>query len=141
MRRAAGHWRLAIWCGALACLGAAVAGAVVWGLFGAAHAGAFGYGAGVGVLSLVSVAGTVSLLAGSSFRSKAFGVRSFPARYLCVAAALGLPAYWEAWPVLPMAAGVSGVYLVENLVLVPGLMLVGGRRDRKRGVLERRVAA
>jgi len=138
---AAGHWRLAIRCGALACAGAAAAGGVVWWVLGPAHAGAFGYGAGVGVLSLVSVAGTVSLLAGRSFRSRVLGVGSFPARYLCVVAALGLPAYWEAWPVLPMAAGVCGVYLVENLVLVPGLMVAGGRRRRKRGVLERRVAA
>ncbi|QYJ14915.1 hypothetical protein Rxycam_00726 [Rubrobacter xylanophilus DSM 9941] len=135
------HWRLAIGCGALVSLGAAVAGAVVWGLFGAVHAGAFAYGAGVGVVSLVSVAGTVSLLSGGNLRSRALGVGSFPARYLCVAAALGLPAYWEAWPVLPMAAGVSGVYLVENLVLVPGFMLAGGRRGRRKGVLERRVAA
>jgi hypothetical protein len=66
---------------------------------------------------------------------------SFVARYGFVAVALGVPAYLSLWPVVPMLVGCAGVYLAENVVLLPGVMRVergdAGRPVRER--VERRV--
>ncbi len=137
------HWRLAVRHAAWVAAGAALAGAVVWFLYGEAYAGAFLYGVGVGIVSFVSTALTVSLLMG---RSTAFGVMigaaSFLARYGFAAVALGVPAYLGLWPVVPMLVGFAGVYLAENVVLLPGVLMGkrnGGRSVRER--VERRVEA
>ena len=137
------HWRLAVRHAAWVSAGAALAGAVVWFLYGEAYAGAFLYGVGVGIVSFVSTALTVSLLMG---RSTAFGVMigaaSFLARYGFAAVALGVPAYLSLWPVVPMLVGFAGVYLAENVVLLPGVLMVKrdpGRPARER--MERRVEA
>jgi hypothetical protein len=140
------HWRLAVWYAAWVCAGAAMAGAVVWLLYGGVYAGAFLYGVGVGTVSFVSMALTVSLLTG---RFRVFGVlagvASFGARYGFVACALGVPAYLGLWPVVAMLCGFVGVYLAENVVLLPRV-LVGKRnaghpaRARARRV-ERRAEA
>jgi hypothetical protein len=132
------HWRLALWYAAWVSAGAALVGAVIWFLYGEAYAGAFLYGVSVGVVSFVSTALTVSLLMGYS---KAFGVMigaaSFVARYGFVAVALGVPAYLALWPVVAMLVGCAGVYLAENVVLLPGVLMakaghsVGERVERR----------
>jgi hypothetical protein len=137
------HWRLAVRHAVWVSAGAALAGAVVWFLYGEAYAGAFLYGVGVGIVSFVSTALTVSLLMG---RSTAFGVMigaaSFLARYGFAAVALGVPAYLGLWPVVAMLVGFAGVYLAENVVLLPGV-LMGKRNGGRpvRGRVERRVEA
>jgi hypothetical protein len=91
--------------------------------YGAAHAGAFLHGVGTGILSFASTALTVSLM---PVRSTVHGVvmwaGSFVARYGFVTVALGVPAYLGLWPVVAMLAGFAGVYLAENVVLLPGVM-------------------
>jgi hypothetical protein len=59
---------------------------------------------------------------------------------------LGVPAYLDLWPVVAMLAGFVGVYLAENVVLLPGVLLgrAGAGRDVGRAVrerVERRVGA
>ncbi len=130
------HWRLAVWHAAWVSVGAALVGVVVWLLYGEAYAGSFLYGVGVGIVSFVSTAFSVSMLTG---RSKASDMvicaSSFVARYGFVAVALGVPAYLGLWPVVPMLLGCAGVYLAENVVLLPGVMRVergAGRPVRER---------
>ena len=130
------HWRLAFRYAAWVSAGAALAAVVIWFLYGKAYAGAFLYGVSVGIVSFVSTALTVSLLTG---RTKAFGMMigaaSFVARYGFVAVALGVPGYLGLWPVAPMLIGCVGVYLAENVMLLPGVMRV--RLDTGRPVRER----
>ncbi|HLM77795.1 MAG TPA: hypothetical protein VK361_05295 [Rubrobacteraceae bacterium] len=138
------HWRLALSYAIWVSAGAAVVGVLVWFLYGEAHAGAFVYGAGAGIVSFVSTALTVSLLTG---RSKAFGMMigggSFMVRYGFAVVALGVPAYLSLWPVVPMLVGFAGSYLAENVVLLPRVMMAkvtpGGSVVRETG--ERRVEA
>ena len=134
------HWRLALRYAAWVSMGAALIGAVVWFLFGAAHAGAVLYGVGVGIVSFVSTALTVSLLTGGSKAAgMMIGTASFAARLGFAAGALGVPAYLDLWPVVAMLAGFVGVYLAENVVLLPGVLLgrAGAGRDVGRAVRER----
>ena len=141
------HWRLALRYAAWVSGGAALIGAVVWFLFGAAHAGAVLYGVGVGIVSFVSTALTVSLLTGGSKAAgMMIGTASFAARLGFAAGALGVPAYLDLWPVVAMLACFVGVYLAENVVLLPGVLLgrAGAGRDVGRAVrerVERRVGA
>ena len=141
------HWRLALRYAGWVSVGAAFIGAVVWFLFGAAHAGAVLYGVGVGIVSFVSTALTVSLLTGGSKAAgMMIGTASFAARLGFAAGALGVPAYLDLWPVVAMLAGFVGVYLAENVVLLPGVLLgrAGAGRDVGRAVrerVERRVGA
>ncbi|MDQ3999591.1 MAG: hypothetical protein M3283_01020 [Actinomycetota bacterium] len=141
------HWRLALRYAAWVSVGAALIGAMVWFLFGAAHAGAVFYGVGVGIVSFVSTALTVSLLTGGSKAAgMMIGTASFAARLGFAAGALGVPAYLDLWPVVAMLAGFVGVYLAENVVLLPGVLLgrAGAGRDVGRAVrerVERRVGA
>ena len=135
------HWQLAFRYAAWVSVGAALVGVVVWFLYGEAYAGAFLYGVSVGVVSFVSTAFSVSMLTG---RSKASDMvicaASFVARYGFVAVALGVPGYLDLWPVVPMLIGCVGVYLAENVMLLPGVMRVrldAGRPVRER--VERRV--
>lgn len=138
-----GHWRLALRCAAWIAILAALPGVSVLYYYGEAQAAAFGYGAGVGVLSFVSTAATVSLL--TRRRSKVAGILlgafSFVARYSFAAAALGVPAYLGLWPVVAMLIGFAGVYFAETIVLVPwslrSMSFAGARRELDEGA-ERR---
>ena len=135
------HWRLALWYAAWVSAGAALVGVVIWLLYGEAYAGAFLYGVSVGIVSFVSTALTVSLLMG---HSKSFGMMigaaSFVARYGFVTITLGVPAYLGLWPVVAMLVGCAGVYLAENVVLLPGvLMAKTGHSVSER--VERRIEA
>ena len=111
------HWRLAVRYAGWASAVAAVVGAVVWFLSGGAHAGAFLYGVSVGTVSFVSTALTVSTAGGMMV-----GALSFGARYGFVTAALGVPAYLGLWPVVAMLGGFVGVYMAENVLLLPGVL-------------------
>ncbi len=105
---------------------------VVLVVYGVAYAVALLYGALVGILSFVSTAFTVSLLTG---RSKSVGVMiggaSFAARMGFAAVALGVPAYFDLWPIVVMLAGFVSVYMAENVLLVP--VLLGRRSANIRG--------
>jgi hypothetical protein len=129
------HWRLALWYAAWVAGGAAVLGAVVWFLYDEAYAGAFLYGAGVGIVSFVSTALTVSLLTRRSVMWRLVGAASFVVRYGFVAVALGVPAYLGLWPVVVMLGGFAGAYLAENVVLLPRVLMV--KRNVGRPVRER----
>ena len=142
-----GHWRLAFRCaGWIVALMVPVA-ALLFYFYGVAHAEAFAYGVGIGLVSLLSTALTVSLLWGPSMSvGMMVGAFSFVARCGLAAGALGIPAYLGLWPVLPMLGGFAGVYLVENILLMPGAIKIshaGIKREAerlKRGdELERRV--
>ena len=104
------------------------AGAAVYYLYGAAYAGALLYGVGVGVVSFVSTALTVTLLTGrSTMGGMLVGGSSFAVRYGFAAGALGLPAYMGLWPVVAMLGGFVAVYVAETVVLVPwALRSIGG---------------
>jgi hypothetical protein len=117
------HWRLAVRYAAWVSAVAIVVAVVVWLLFGEVHAGAFLYGVVVGTASFVSTALTVSLLMGrSTAGGMMVGALSFGARYGFVAAALGVPAYLGLWPVVAMLGGFVGVYMAENVLLLPGVL-------------------
>ena len=115
-----GHWRLAFRCAAWMTLLAAILVAVISYLYDMDSAVAFGYGAGVGLLSFVSTAATVSLLTGrSKVVGVVLGVGTFVVRYAFVAVALGIPMYRDLWPALPALGGFAGVYFAETVLLVP----------------------
>ena len=137
-----GHWRLAVRGAAWVATLAVPTGAAVFYVYGAAYAGALLYGIGLGILSLLSTALTVSLLAGRSRTSAMIiGAASFLGRYGLAAVALGIPAYLDLWPVVAMLGGFVAVYLVENVVLLPGALRMvgeqGARRKAGRSVGER----
>ena len=140
-----GHWRLALRCAAWMVALALPAGAAVLYLFGGAHAGSFLYGVGVGIVSFISTALTVSLLSGrSQIAGVMIGGASFGGRYGFAAGALGVPAYMELWPVVAMLGGFVAVYVAETVVLVPWALRAisgpGAGRPAGEGV-ERRAEA
>ena len=115
-----GHWRLALRCAAWMVALAIPAGVAVYYFYGGAHAGAFLYGVGVGIVSFVSTALTVTLLMGrSTMGGMLVGGSSFGVRYGFAAGALGVPAYVGLWPVVAMLGGFVAVYVAETVVLVP----------------------
>ena len=72
------------------------------------------------------------------------GAFSFAGRCLLAAGALGVPAYLGLWPVLPMLGGFAGVYLAENIVLMPGALKISHasiRREATHETVERRTEA
>ena len=69
---------------------------------------------------------SVSLLTGRSRRIRVIGAFSFVVRYGLVVGILGVPAYLELWPILGMLGGFAGVYLLENVVLLRGMMRAVG---------------
>ncbi len=136
------HTRLALKGAVLALVLALPVGGAVWYFFERAYAGSFLYGVGVGVVGFASIALTVSLLTvrPSGVRIM-LGVASYSARFVLVVAAVGGAVYLDAWPVLPMLCGVTGVYVVENVLLLkmaPKSVRAGNSARPVRGRLERR---
>jgi hypothetical protein len=128
-----GHWRLAIRGAASMVFLAVPVVVAIFYFYGAAEAGAFVYGVGTGILSFFSTALTASLIPGSStVHGVAMWAGSFLVRYGFVAAALGVPAYLGLWPVVAMLGGFAGVYLAENVVLLPGAMKMINNLGAKR---------
>jgi hypothetical protein len=119
----------------------------VWFLYGAVYAGVFLYGVGMGAVSFLSIAATVSMLTAPSKVWQGLGMVFFAARYGFVAAALGIPAFIGLWPLAPMLFGFAAVYVAENVVLLPGVSRVLGSTRAKRATdvrpgrkkLERRI--
>jgi hypothetical protein len=118
-----GHWRLAVrGAAAMVVLAVPVAAAILY-FYGMAHAGAFLYGVGTGIVSFASTALTVSLMpVSTTVHGVVMWAGSFVARYGFAAAALGVPAFLGLWPAVAMLGGFAGVYLAENAVLLPGVM-------------------
>jgi hypothetical protein len=118
-----GHWRLAVrGAAAMVVLAVPVAAAIFY-FYGMAHAAAFLYGVGTGIVSFASTALTVSLMpVSSTVQGMVMWAGSFVARYGFAAAALGVPAFFGLWPAVAMLGGFAGVYLAENAVLLPGVM-------------------
>jgi hypothetical protein len=140
------HWRLAFRCaGWIVALMFPVVALLLY-FYGMAHAESFAYGVGIGLISLLSTALTVSLLWGPNMTlAMMVGAFSFVARCGLAAGALGVPAYLGLWPVLPMLGGFAGVYLVENILLMPGALKIshaGIKREtermRREATIERR---
>jgi hypothetical protein len=139
------HWRLAFRCaGWIFALMVPLTVLILY-LYGVAHAEAFAYGVGIGLVSLLSTALTVSLLWGPNMAVGIMvGAVSFVGRCLLAAGALGVPAYLGLWPVLPMLGGFVGVYLAENIVLMPRALKISHasiRREATRESVERRTKA
>ena len=124
-------WRLAFWYAAWMSAVAVLVGVALWSLYDGAYAGAFLYGSGVGVVSFLSIAATVSMLTGRSNVMRLLGMGFFAARYGFAAAALGIPAYMGLWPVGPMLVGLVAVYLAENVVLLPRVVVMSSRRAKR----------
>ncbi|MDQ3237915.1 MAG: hypothetical protein M3397_01645 [Actinomycetota bacterium] len=115
------HWRLAAWGAALTISVSLVAAVVVGYYFDVMHAGAFLYGAAIGVLSFTSIAMTAALLGGRISSDRiVLGLAVYFGRLVFAAGAVGIPLYLESWPALPMLCGFAGVYVVENLALLFG---------------------
>lgn len=124
-------WQLAFWYAAWMSAVAVLVGVALWSLYDGAYAGAFLYGSGVGVISFLSIAATVSMLTGRSNVLRLLGMAFFAARYGFAAAALGIPAYMGLWPVGPMLVGLVAVYLAENVVLLPRVVVMSSRRAKR----------
>ena len=130
-----GHWRLAVRGAAFMVALAVPVGVVTFYLYGESHALSLLYGVGTGIVSFASTALTVSLMMGrSKMGGLVIGGLSFVARYGFAAVALGVPAYLGLWPVVPMLGGFAGVYLAENVVLLPGVVRATSETRRGRSM-------
>ena len=115
------HWRLAVGGAALTGLLSLLVAVVVGVYAGWADAGAFLYGAGVGVVSFTSIAVTASLLGGRFTGEKMLlGVAVYFGRLVFAVMAVGVPLFWASWPALAVVCGFAGVYVVENVLLLVG---------------------
>lgn len=115
------HWRLAVGGAALTVLLSLLVAVVVGVYAGWADAGAFIYGAGVGVISFTSIAVTASLLGGRFTGEKMLlGMAVYFGRLVFAVMAVGVPLFWASWPALAVVCGFAGVYLVENVLLLVG---------------------
>jgi hypothetical protein len=130
------HWRLALGGAAATAVMSLGAAAVVGYYFGAVYAGAFLYGAGVGLVSFTSIAITAWLLGGKlSGERILLGVVVYFGRLVFAAVAVGAPIFLASWPALALIGGFAGVYVVENVLLLFGAVKV--RRPYGRGVGDR----
>src|SRR5918995_299453 len=136
--RMSAHWRLALGGAAATALMSLGAAAVVGYYFGAGYAGAFLYGAGVGLVSFTSIAITAWLLGGKlSGERVLLGVAIYFGRLLLVVVAVGAPIFLASWPALALIGGFAGVYVVENALLLIGAAKVRGAFGRGAGVGDR----
>jgi hypothetical protein len=125
------HWRLALGGAAATAVMSLGAAAVVGYSFGTVYAGAFLYGAGVGLVSFTSIAITAWLLGGKlSGERVLLGVAVYFGRLVFVAVAVGAPIFLASWPALALIAGFAGVYVVENVLLLFGAVKVRGTYGR-----------
>jgi hypothetical protein len=128
------HWRVALKYAAWFLAAAVVISGVLLLLYGAGTAWSFFYGAGVALLSFVSTALTISLFAGRSMAAGLLiGVGSFLVKLAFAAVVLGIPAYLELWPVVPMLVAFAGVYAVENVAAMFRVARTGREPGAKPG--------
>src|ERR687890_531383 len=124
--RVSAHWRLAVGGAAATAVMSLGAAAVVGYYFGAVYAGAFLYGAGVGLVSFTSIALTAWLLGGKlSGERVLLGVAGYFWRVVFAAGGGGGAHFFSAWPALALIGGFAGGYVVEN-----GFVLFGGVKGR-----------
>ena len=125
------HWRLALGGAAATAVMSLGAAAIVGYYFGAVHAGAFLYGAGVGLLSFTSIAVAAWLLGGKLSGGRVLlGVAVYFGRLIVVIVAVGAPIFLASWPALALIGGFAGVYVVENVLLLIGAAKVRGSYGR-----------
>ena len=122
------HWRLAAGGAIATVIISLLAAGVILYYSGGAAAGAYAYGAGVGVVCFTSIAVTAALLGGRLSGDRiVLGLLVYVGRLVFAAVGLGLPMYFGDWPALPLIGGFAGVYVVENVVLLLGApRTVGG---------------
>src|SRR5215212_2136524 len=136
--RVSAHWRLALGGAAATAVMSLGAAAVVGYYFGAVYAGAFLYGAGVGLVSFTSIALTAWLLGGKlSGERVLLGVVVYFGRLVFAVVAVGAPIFLASWPALALIGGFAGVYVVENVLLLLGAVKVRGTYGRGAGVGDR----
>jgi hypothetical protein len=135
------QWRLALRYAAGVLVVASVIGAFVGLGYGWDQGLSLGYGVVVGIVCFVSTALTVSMLTGRSMVWRALGSVTFFGRLMFVVAALGVPAYYGAWPVAAMVVGFAAVYLAEHVMLVPVVLKFMSRPGAGRETVERGVEA
>ena len=120
------HWRLALGGAAATAVMSLGAAAVVGYYFGTVYAGAFLYGAGVGLVSFTSIAITAWLLGGKmlgvTFLS---GLPRTSDGSIFAGVAVGVPIYLASWPAVSLIGGFAGVYVVENVLLLIGAERLG----------------
>src|SRR5918994_256231 len=132
--RVSAHWRLAVGGAAATAVMSLGAAAVVGYYFGAVYAGAFLYGAGVGLVSFTSIAITAWLLGGKLSGEKVLlGVAVYFGRLMLVAVAVGAPIFLASWPAPALIGGFAGVYVVENVLLLIGAAKGRGAYGRGAG--------
>jgi hypothetical protein len=125
------HWRLALGGAAATAVMSLGAAAVVGYYFGAVYAGAFLYGAGIGLVSFTSIAITAWLLGGElSGERVLLGVAVYFGRLVFVVVAVAAPIFLASWPALALIGGFAGVYVVENVLLLIGAVMVRGTYGR-----------
>ncbi|MGI8860947.1 MAG: hypothetical protein ACR2HO_12485 [Rubrobacteraceae bacterium] len=128
-----GHWGLALRHAAWMLVAAAVIGGVLVPVYGADTAGSLLYGVAMAALSFVSTALTVSLFSGKSAAAGVMiGAGSFMARFAFAAAVLGIPAYLDLWPVVPMLIGFAGTYVAENVAIMVELARGTDRQSKRK---------
>ncbi len=133
------HWRLAAGGAALAASISLVVTLIVGMYAGWANAGAFLYGAGVGVASFTTIAVTATLLSGKLTGGKVLlGMAVYVGRLLFAVVAVGVPLYLGSWPALPMICGFAGVYVIENVLLLLGAARARGALGRAASGVEER---
>ncbi len=131
------HWRLAAGGATATVLISLLAGGLVWYYFGGAYAGAYVYGAGIGVVCYTAIALTAALLGGRLSGDRiVLGLLVYVGRLVFAAVGLGLPMYLADWPALAMLGGFAGVYVVENVVLLIGAPRTIGGTSAVRSVGE-----
>jgi hypothetical protein len=136
--RMSAHWRLALGGAAATAVMSLGAAAIVGYYFGAVYAGAFLYGAGVGLVSFTSIAITAWLLGGRMSGERVLlGVAVYFGRLVFAVVAVGAPIFLASWPALALIGGFAGVYVVENVLLLIGAVKVRGAYGRGAGVGDR----
>src|SRR5918995_27479 len=114
------------------------AAAVVGYYFGAVYAGAFLYGAGVGLVSFTAIALTAWLLGGKlSGERVLLGVAVYFGRLVFAVVAVGAALLLASRPALALIGGFAGVYVVENVLLLFGAVKVRSTYGRGAGVGDR----
>lgn len=113
------HWRLAAGGATVTVLLSLFAAGALWLYFGGAYAGAYLYGAGIGIVCFTSIAITAALLGGRLSGDRiVLGLAVYVGRLVFAAVGIGLPMYLGDWPALSLLGGFAGVYVVENVVLL-----------------------
>ena len=103
------HWRLALGGAAATAVMSLGAAAIVGYYFGAVYAGAFLYGAGVGLVSFTSIAITAWLLGGRMSGERVLlGVAVYFGRLVFAVVAVGAPIFLASWPALALIGGFAG---------------------------------